>query len=126
MQYAGASGDFNPIHTDEVYAVEVAGMPSVIAHGMLTMGMTGRAITDTFGATALRRFGGRFSRPVYPGDALTTTMSVTDRTETGDGSFELTLELVTSSQDGATVFTGSAAVELPPRMGSSSGPVAPV
>ncbi|MDQ1463380.1 MAG: hypothetical protein QOC73_321, partial [Actinomycetota bacterium] len=42
VQYAGASGDFNPLHSDEVYAREIAGYPGVFAHGMLTMGLTGR------------------------------------------------------------------------------------
>jgi len=49
VQYAGASGDYNPIHTDEVFAVKVAGYPSVFAHGMLTMGMTGKMLTNFVG-----------------------------------------------------------------------------
>ena len=49
VQYAGASGDYNPLHTDEIFTKEVAGYPSVFAHGMLTMGMTGRLLTDTVG-----------------------------------------------------------------------------
>jgi acyl dehydratase len=44
VQYAGVSGDYNPVHTDEVFAVH-AGFPSVFAHGMLTMAMTARALT---------------------------------------------------------------------------------
>ena len=47
--YAGASGDYNPLHTDDKFATEVAGYPGVFAHGMLTMGMTGRMVTDWFG-----------------------------------------------------------------------------
>jgi acyl dehydratase len=45
VQYSGASGDYNPLHSDERFATEVAGYPSVFAHGMLTMGITGRALT---------------------------------------------------------------------------------
>ena len=44
--YSGAAGDYNPLHTDEVYTTEVAGYPSVFAHGMLTMGLTGKMLTN--------------------------------------------------------------------------------
>jgi len=55
VQYAGASGDFNALHTDEVYARQVRRLPGVIAHGMLTMGMTGRLVADALGVENLRR-----------------------------------------------------------------------
>ena len=45
VQYAGASGDYNPMHTDEV-AAQAAGLPSVFGHGMFSMGLLGRALTD--------------------------------------------------------------------------------
>ena len=54
VQYAGASGDYNPLHTDEIFTTKVAGYPSVFAHGMLTMGMTGKMLTDYVGDA--RRF----------------------------------------------------------------------
>ena len=50
VQYAGASGDYNPLHTDEVYTTQVAGYPSVFAHGMLTMGLTSKMLTNYVGA----------------------------------------------------------------------------
>src|SRR6059058_2583767 len=76
VMYAGASGDYNPLHTDEVFATQVAGFPGVFAHGMLTMALTGKALTDWVGAGRLRAFGVRFRGQVWPGDTLTTTATV--------------------------------------------------
>ena len=70
VQYAGASGDYNPLHTDATYAQEVAGYPGVFAHGMLTMGMTGRALTDLVGDGRLTAYGVRFTSQVWPGERL--------------------------------------------------------
>ena len=64
VRYAGASGDFNPIHWSERTAVAV-GLPGVIAHGMFTMALVGRAVTGWAGAPdAVVEFGVRFARPV--------------------------------------------------------------
>ena len=57
VQYAGASGDYNPLHTDEIFTTQVAGYPSVFAHGMLTMGMTGKMITNYVGDGTLTKYG---------------------------------------------------------------------
>jgi acyl dehydratase len=76
VQYAGASGDYNPLHTDELYATRIAGYPSVFAHGMLTMGLTGQAIAGLVGAENLLRFGVRFTAQVWPGDTLAVRSSV--------------------------------------------------
>lgn len=68
VRYAGASGDFNPIHWNERFASEV-GLPGVIAHGMLTMGMAGAALTDWLGDPGrLVSYGCRFTRPIVVPD----------------------------------------------------------
>ncbi|MBO1334978.1 MaoC family dehydratase [Streptomyces sp. VRA16 Mangrove soil] len=64
VQYAGASGDFNPIHWNEKFAVEV-GLPDVIAHGMFTMAEAIRVVTDWTGdPAAVVEYGVRFTKPV--------------------------------------------------------------
>src|SRR3954447_3630288 len=78
VQYAGASGDYNPLHTDEVFATKVAGYPTVFAHGMLTMGMTGAMLTDWVGDGRLTRYGVRFVSQVWPGDTLTASATVSE------------------------------------------------
>ena len=107
VQYAGASGDYNPLHTDERFAKEVAGYPGVFAHGMLTMGMTARAITDWVGEERLTRLGVRFTAQVWPGDTLTAVVTVT----AVDGD-EAALEVTTTNQDGTVVLSGTAACRL--------------
>lgn len=109
VQYAGASGDFNPIHTDEVYAASI-GFPSVFAHGMLTMALSGRVLTDWFGPDSVIRFGVRFRQQVWPGDSLTVSASVTAVRRIAEGGAEVNLELVSTNQEGVTVLTGTATV----------------
>ncbi|MGF1453747.1 MAG: MaoC/PaaZ C-terminal domain-containing protein [Alphaproteobacteria bacterium] len=113
VQYAGASGDYNPLHTDEVFTTQVAGYPSVFAHGMLTMGMTGRLLTDVAGDGRLVRYGVRFTAQVFPGDTLTGTATVTAiREEAGEPVADF--EVVTVNAAGAPVLTGTATARLDP------------
>ena len=103
VMYAGAAGDYNPIHTDEKFTKEAAGYPSVFAHGMLTMGMTGRMITNFVGDGRLTKYGVRFTSQVWPGDTLNATATVE---EVADGLVNLKVE--TTNQDGVTVLSGYA------------------
>ncbi|MBV8705356.1 MAG: MaoC family dehydratase N-terminal domain-containing protein [Acetobacteraceae bacterium] len=113
VMYAGASGDYNPIHSDEVYTREVAGYPSVFAHGMLTMGLTGKMLTNYVGAGRVAKFGVRFTNQVWPGDTLDATATVTGiKEENGQKLAEL--EVVTVNQDGKEVVRGTAEARLDP------------
>ena len=107
MQYAGASGDFNPVHTDEVFAREVAGYPTIFAHGMLTMGMAGRMLTDYVGDGRLTKFGARFTSQVWPGDTLDATLTIT---AIGDGLVDLAVSTV--NQDSVEVLNGTAQARI--------------
>ncbi|MBG6100733.1 acyl dehydratase [Micromonospora vinacea] len=80
VRYAGASGDFNPIHWSDRVATKV-GLPGVIAHGMFTMALVGRAVTEWAGsADAVVEYGVRFTRPVVvPDDDQGTEIEVTAR-----------------------------------------------
>ena len=85
VQYAGASGDYNPLHTDEIFTTQVAGYPSVFAHGMLSMGLTGTMLTDYVGDGALKKYGVRFTNQVWPGDTLTGKTTIIEiRKEDGE------------------------------------------
>jgi acyl dehydratase len=112
VQYAGASGDFNPLHTDEVFATRIAGYPAVFAHGMLSMGLTGTLLTDALGDGTLRTFGVRFRSQVWPGDTLTATATVTD-VQHGDGETLVSLDVQTVNQKGEVVVSGTATAALP-------------
>ncbi|GAB3952908.1 MaoC family dehydratase [Micromonospora vulcania] len=78
VRYAGASGDFNPIHWSDRFATKV-GLPGVIAHGMFTMALVGRAVTEWAGSPdAVVEYGVRFTRPVVvPDDDQGTEIEVT-------------------------------------------------
>lgn len=113
VMYAGASGDYNPLHTDDLYSREAAGYPGVFAHGMLTMGMTGRVITNWAGAVNVKKFGVRFTNQVWPGDSLTGTATITDIREE-DGRMLADFKVDTVNQKGETVVTGTATAWIEP------------
>ncbi|MFT5222678.1 MAG: acyl dehydratase [Glaciecola sp.] len=113
VRYAGASGDYNPMHHDEIKATK-AGMPSTFGHGMLSMAIVGRALTDWFGADALRQFSVRFSKQTWPGNVLRTRVTVADkRTVEGQHLVDLTCELL--NQDDEVVVAGKAIAAVPSR-----------
>lgn len=113
VQYAGASGDFNPLHSDERFTTEIAGYPSVFGHGMLTMGMTGRLLTDWVGDGRLTRYGVQFRNQVWPGDTLT-GKAVVDGVRAEDGVDLVDLSVTVVNQRGETVLTGSASARIDP------------
>ena len=91
-QYADASGDQNPIHQDEAFAKSV-GLPDVIAHGMLTMALVGKYVSDLAGGSEkVLEFGGRFTKPVIvpAGQDVDLTVSATV-TDVADGKATLSL-----------------------------------
>ena len=113
VQYAGTSGDYNPLHSDEKFAREVAGYPGIFAHGMLSMGMTGRIVTDWFDVGRLTKYGVRFVRQVWPGDTLTATATVDAIRDEGGVPFA-DVSITTVNQDGTTVVSGTATARLDP------------
>ena len=91
-QYADASGDQNPIHQDEAFAKSV-GLPDVIAHGMLTMGLVAKYVSDIAGGSAkVLEFGGRFTKPVIVPAGVDVDVTVTATvTDVVDGKASLSL-----------------------------------
>ena len=113
VQYAGASGDYNPLHSDEVYTTQIAGYPSVFAHGMLTMGLTSKMLVNYVGAGRLKKFGVRFTNQVWPGDTLDAAATIEAIRDEG-GEKLVDLKLSTTNQDGKEVVSGSATARIDP------------
>ena len=111
VRYQGASGDLIPLHHDDEFA-RAAGFPAAFSVGMLSAGWLASVVTDSFGETAVRRFGTRFTGIVYRGDVLTASGEVvglsTDPEPVAD------LELRLRNQDGYVVVEGRAEVALLP------------
>jgi acyl dehydratase len=111
VRYAGASGDFNPIHHDEGFA-QHAGFPTVFSIGMLQAGLLATCAAEWLGPKNVRRFAVRFREQVWPGDELTCTGTVTKVEPTPSGSV-IELDLVCTRQTGGIAISGSATFELP-------------
>ena len=107
VKYAGASGDFNPLHTDDAFAQKI-GMQGVIAHGMLVMGFLGEYVMKLAGDVAqVKQFSMRFGAMTVPGDAITCTEQVKEINEGG-----VVLELTAQKQDQTVVGSGKATLSF--------------
>src|SRR6478609_5208370 len=109
-RYAGASGDFNPLHVDEVYAKSI-GMPSVYAPGMLIMGFLGQLISDWGRGAQLRRYSVRFTKMVWPSDTVVCKGRVTDR-HGQDGRYYAEIDLWAENQKGELVLKGQSQIQM--------------
>src|SRR5215210_870689 len=106
VMYAGSSGDFNPMHTDEVKA-QSAGLPSVFGHGMFSAGFLAKALTDYVGVGTLKRYQVRFVKQTWPDEVLTTKVVVrAKRKENGANLVDLECSL--ANQEGEVKVSGEA------------------
>lgn len=110
VRYAGASGDLNPIHVDELYARGV-GLPSVYAPGMLVMGFLGQLVFDWARGAQLRRYNVRFVKMVWPGDTVVCKGRIVDRMGE-NGRYFADIELWAENQKGELVLKGQSQVQL--------------
>ena len=108
VMYAGASGDFNPMHHDEV-AAQSAGLPSVFGHGMFTAGLLATAVTNYVGIGNLTSYRVRFTKQTWPGEKLSTTVAVTEK-RPGN---EIVLECALVNENGEAKIQGEAVAVLP-------------
>ena len=113
VMYAGASGDFNPMHHDEVKAKD-AGLPSVFGHGMFSAGILATSLTNYVGVGNLRKFKVRFAKQTWPGEVLVTRNTVTAKREE-DGRRLVDFESELISESGEVKVAGEATAELPAR-----------
>ncbi|HEX4863418.1 MAG TPA: MaoC/PaaZ C-terminal domain-containing protein [Acidimicrobiales bacterium] len=113
VEYAAASGDFNPMHTDEVAAKE-AGMSGVFGHGMLSAGLLATALTNWAGIGRVVRYRVRFVKQAWPGEDFRTAISVTGKRNDG-GRHLVDVECSLANADGEVKVSGDATVELPSR-----------
>jgi len=105
VRYAGASGDFNPLHTDPKIG-ESIGIGGIIAHGMLIMGFVGQMLSDYVGPTALRKFDVRFKGMTRLNDQITCTGTITEKYE-ADGEARIAGKVQAVDQNGDVKVTGA-------------------
>ncbi len=113
VRYAGASGDFNPLHTDPKIG-ELIGLGGIIAHGMLIMGFVGHMLSDYVGPTALRKFDARFKGMTHLDDVITCTGTISEKYE-ADGEGRIAGKVQASDQNGDVKVTGTFVAALPRR-----------
>jgi acyl dehydratase len=113
VRYAGASGDFNPLHTDPKIG-EALGIGGIIAHGMLIMGFVGQLLSDYVGPTALRKFDIRFKGMTRIGDEISCTGTITEKYE-ADGEARIAGKVQAADQNGDVKVTGTFVAALPHR-----------
>jgi acyl dehydratase len=111
VMYAGASGDFHPFHHDEVYA-RAMGQAGIFAHGMLTMALTGKMLTNFVGDGRLTHYSARFQGQVWPGDTLTASARVTALRQESGTPPQVDLLLSTVNQKGEEVLSGKASARI--------------
>ncbi|HUO06156.1 MAG TPA: MaoC/PaaZ C-terminal domain-containing protein [Candidatus Binataceae bacterium] len=105
VRYAGASGDFVPLHYDQTF-VEMAGIPTVFAQGMFTAGLLSKALTDYVGIGNVRQFKVRFATRVWPNDTVTCMGKITNKLER-DGEKQIEGDLIVLNQKGEPAIRGS-------------------
>jgi len=113
VKYAGASGDFNPIHHDQTFA-ESSGNPTGFAMGMLNAGILSRVVTAFAGRPNVRRYKVRFATRAWPGDDVICTGRVTRKFEEA-GEKRVEGEIAAVNQKGETLIAGSFVAALPAR-----------
>lgn len=110
VKYAGASGDYNPMHHDETLATKV-GLPSVFAHGMFSMGVLSNVLVAFGGPGSVERFDVQFRAITWPDDKVTCTGKVTGKREDG-GKKLVDVELQCETKPGTKSIVGSATLAL--------------
>ena len=106
VRYAGAGGDYNPIHHDQSFA-ENAGLPTVFGMGLFTAGVLSRVPTEWFGPESVKRYAVKFTSRAWPGDVVTCAGEVTKVYEDG-GVTHVDLTLTAKNAKGETLIAAEA------------------